>query len=70
MVYLREGEEITYTTGSGEDRKARISLIDALTLGCVGITHDGDDQKFITAGQIHGVELSDDAEAWEIDGAA
>lgn len=70
MVRLEEGERITYTTNSGEDRKATIAMIGALALNCVGITHDGSDQELIFAGQIHGVKLSGDGESWEIDGAA
>lgn len=70
MVYLREGKEITYTTDSGEDREATITMIGAIALGCVGVSHDGSDQELIAADQIHGVELSDDGESWEIDSAA
>lgn len=70
MVYLEEGERITYTTDSGEDRKATITMIGALALNCVGITHNGSDQELIFAGRIHGVERTDDGESWERDGAA
>ena len=70
MVALVEGEEISYLTDEGEKREATITLIEALEMGCVGVTPDSGDQQIITADQISGVSLSDDGERWELDAYA
>lgn len=77
MVFVQPSEEVTYTTEDGEEREATICLT-ALVFGCVAVTETNwsegdeqpDDQHFITLDQVHGVTLSDDGEAWEMDGRA